>query len=456
MSFLYRKNYLKSGVFFLLLLSLLFFSFGNPFSVSAQKVEELRAHIQESKKALQKIEQEIAQYQKELALVGSEKGTLEKAVRELDLSRNKLQAEIKETQKKIDIADAEIYALGKEIETTQEAIERNKKTLASTLQNIDHLSNSSLVEMLLSHKTLSDAWDTVEAYTQLSHSLQEEVFLLQGLKKQREEARIASEETKKILSSFETELSSERASLDTAKKEKDTLLSRTKNEEAEYKKLLQERINAQKEFEKQLLELESQLSFVLDPSSIPTAGKGVLRFPIDISFMNQCSSRFATFGNNYCITQYFGDTEFSRTGAYNGRGHNGVDFGTPIGTKIVSSLGGVVVETGDTDYHNGVRTACQSYGKWVLVRHGNGLSTLYAHLSSIAVSAGQRVETGQFLGNSGNTGFSTGPHLHFTVFASEGVNVVLLGDVKPVTSCGHERIPVAAHNVYLNPMDYLL
>ena len=80
---------------------------------------------------------------------------------------------------------------------------------------------------------------------------------------------------------------------------------------------------------------------------------------------------------------------------------------------------------------------------------------MYAHLSIISVLPGQNVTTGQLLGYSGNTGYSTGPHLHFTVYATEGVNVVRLGDVKAKTNCGAARIPVAGFEAYLNPMSYL-
>jgi murein DD-endopeptidase MepM/ murein hydrolase activator NlpD len=167
--------------------------------------------------------------------------------------------------------------------------------------------------------------------------------------------------------------------------------------------------------------------------------------------MENCPSRKSAYGNDYCITQYFGNTAFAQSGAYNGKGHNGIDCGIPTGTKVLATLGGTVIETGNTDAVPG----CLSYGKWILIEHGNGLSSLYGHLSSVNVSTGQTVSTGQLIGHSGNTGYSTGPHLHFTVFASKGVQVVRLGDVKSITSCGAARVPVAGFEAYINPIDYL-
>jgi murein DD-endopeptidase MepM/ murein hydrolase activator NlpD len=182
-------------------------------------------------------------------------------------------------------------------------------------------------------------------------------------------------------------------------------------------------------------DLESQLAYVLDPSKIPSAGKGVLRWPLD----------------NVKITQKFGNTDFAKSGAYNGAGHNGIDFGVAIGTPIRSSLSGVISAVGNTDEVPG----CYSYGKWIMVRHGNGLSTLYAHLSSINVSEGQSVETGQVIGLSGFTGYATGPHLHFGLYVSDAVQFVKLGQVKSKTNCANARVPVSPYSGYLDPLEYL-
>ena len=108
-----------------------------------------------------------------------------------------------------------------------------------------------------------------------------------------------------------------------------------------------------------------------------------------------------------------------------------------------------MIGAGDTD------KTCQgaSYGKWILIEHDNGLSTLYAHLSLIKVSEGQIVTTSQLIGYTGNTGYSTGPHLHFTVYASQGVKV---GSLKSkVAGCGTYYLPLASPNSYLNPLNYL-
>lgn len=90
-------------------------------------------------------------------------------------------------------------------------------------------------------------------------------------------------------------------------------------------------------------------------------------------------------------------------------GYNGIDIGAPVGTSVFASLDGVVTLTRGGGSWNG------GYGNYIVIKHNNGIQTLYAHLDSISVSPGQNVSKGQFIGKSGNTGRSTGPHLHFEV-----------------------------------------
>ncbi len=85
--------------------------------------------------------------------------------------------------------------------------------------------------------------------------------------------------------------------------------------------------------------------------------------------------------------------------------HEGVDFSAEVGTPVVSAAGGVVVEG----------SMHPQYGNLVEIDHGNGFSTRYAHLSKINVRVGQLVKRGQLIAATGNTGRSTGPHLHFEV-----------------------------------------
>jgi murein DD-endopeptidase MepM/ murein hydrolase activator NlpD len=103
------------------------------------------------------------------------------------------------------------------------------------------------------------------------------------------------------------------------------------------------------------------------------------------------------------ITGSFGE----RIDPFNGEGafHRGVDISSEIGTRVVAPADGIVEFS---DQMNG-------YGRTVVIDHGNGISTLYGHLSGFAVSPGQLIHRGDTLGYVGQTGRSTGPHLHYEV-----------------------------------------
>ncbi len=104
---------------------------------------------------------------------------------------------------------------------------------------------------------------------------------------------------------------------------------------------------------------------------------------------------------NYRNTAFFGQAGSSWSSGY----HTGLDFAAATGTPVFSALAGKVVESGWGG----------AYGNHIIVRHDNGVETLYAHLNSAAVSTGDRVLRGQRIGAVGNTGNSSGPHLHFEV-----------------------------------------
>ena len=103
------------------------------------------------------------------------------------------------------------------------------------------------------------------------------------------------------------------------------------------------------------------------------------------------------------VTGSFGE----RIDPFNGEGafHSGVDIGSSYGHPIVAPADGVVTVT-DT---------MGGYGKTIMIEHGNGISTRYGHLSGFAVTAGQRVQRGEIIGYVGESGRSTGPHLHYEV-----------------------------------------
>jgi murein DD-endopeptidase MepM/ murein hydrolase activator NlpD len=118
-----------------------------------------------------------------------------------------------------------------------------------------------------------------------------------------------------------------------------------------------------------------------------------------------------TGGKEYPITQEFGETEFAKTsGYYANKSHPSIDLGVPLGTPLYAPVSGVIEVAGSYG----------GYGNAVGIRTADGYFILLGHLDSVSVSPGQQVQVGAFIGKSGNTGASTGPHLHIEVRTPDG------------------------------------
>jgi murein DD-endopeptidase MepM/ murein hydrolase activator NlpD len=402
------------------------------------QIEQLQADIRDRNSRLDQIQKEIAKYESALKQVGAQKSTLTSAIAKLELERGKVQADISYTEQKISSTDLQLNKLILEMSAAEKDINTNKAAMGEIIRNVYQSNKESLLEVLLQHNHLSEVWNAVESLESVRNGLASRVSNLHDLEATLATKRGETETRRSQLVDLKTQYSDQNLVLTQTKADRTELLSATKSEEANYQKLLKQQKAAKDKIESEMRDFEAKLKFILDPSSIPAAGSAVFAWPL----------------TKVIITQYFGGTEFAKRNAavYGGRAyHPGIDMGTPVGTPIHAPLGGTVRATGNTDAVPG----CYSWGKWTLIDHANGLATLYAHQSVQSVTPGQHVNTGDIIGYSGNTGYSTGPHLHFTVYAKDGVSVRPFNQIKAVTSCGNATTPVAATEAYLDPLLYL-
>jgi murein DD-endopeptidase MepM/ murein hydrolase activator NlpD len=417
-----------SGVwFFACILSL-------PTEVYADSTSDLQTKIDAKNSAITDIQKEIAAYQIQIDALSQQSSSLKNTLASLDISKKKLEATLSLTQNKITEKNLEINQLGSTITLKQNNIEGDRSIVAETLATIAEKGAQTIPEIILSSGSFSDAWMHIDHLTNLETDIRKNITSLQSAKSILETNKILTEKKKADLVSLGNELAQQRKLILDTTAQKNTLLAQTKDTEANYKKLLADKLAKKLSFEQELATYQNALHLTVNPNYIPSAGSGVLSWPLD----------------HIVITQYFGDTDFATKNPqiYNGHGHTGVDFAASIGTPVKSALAGTVIGVGNTDLISG----CYSFGKWVMVRHNNGLSTLYAHLSLPIVTEGQSVDTGQLVGYSGATGYATGPHLHFGVYATQGTQITTLTNSK---NCRNAVIPIADLKAYLNPLSYL-
>lgn len=412
-----------------------FLVFGTDFAFAQTELEKLQSQISDRTNRLDEIQKEIAKYEAALQEVGAEKNTLQKAINQLELERKKIEADIRFTENKIESTDLTINKISFEIGETEGSIRDNEDTIRHIIRQMNIANDESLIEVLLRHNNIAEFWDTFESLETVKSRVADKVDELSDLKLALENNRELNSKQKEQLLSLKTQYSDQQSILSNNKAEKSELLSATKNEEAAYQQMLKDKQASRDLLLKEVRDIESQIKFILDPNTIPQKGTAVFIWPLQ----------------NPIITQRFGYTAFAASGAYNGNQHNGLDLGAPVGTPIYAPLSGRVRSVGNTDAVPG----CYSWGKWILIDHPNGLSSMFAHQSQVAVTPGQEVKTGDIVGYVGNTGYSTGPHLHYTLYVTAGVQVMAFNQFKSVTGCGAALSPFAGIEAYQDPLDYL-
>ncbi len=185
---------------------------------------------------------------------------------------------------------------------------------------------------------------------------------------------------KKELENALKQQESMRAQLDEQKAEKKQILASVQNERAAFEKALQELEETSRQLEQMIRQLQGGSSEAL--------GTGVYTWP---------TPGFTTITSPYGMRYH----PILKTRKM----HTGVDIGAPMSATIVAADSGKVIHAG---WMGG-------YGQVIVIDHGNGVSTLYAHQSAFLVGNGATVSKGQAIGKVGSTGWSTGPHLHFEV-----------------------------------------
>jgi murein DD-endopeptidase MepM/ murein hydrolase activator NlpD len=407
-----------------------------PYDLRAETTAELQAQIEAVQRERDKLLVEQKALQAQLETLDRESKSLTTNIKTLDAARRKLLADLKVTQNGIASAGLQIDRLSQSISANESEIVRHETAIKDALKQLSSYDNHTIVFDLLTYNNIADVWTDQSSLIAVQSRLQDEIVSLKETTDQLAKNKAAAEAQKKSLASLQSQLTGQKKVVESTQTAKQKLLTQTKSQEAAYQALLAQNIAREKEFEAQLFQFESKLK-AASAGSAPSAEHSILSWPLD----------------RVRVTQQFGRTSSSGR-LYASGTHNGIDFGTPVGSAVRTARSGIIRAQGNTDLQSG----CYSYGRWILVEHDNGLSTLYAHLSASIVSAGQAVVTGQVIGYSGGqpgadgSGYSTGPHLHFGLFVTAGVSVQRYSTS---INCKNTSIPIANPADYLDPLAYL-
>lgn len=401
---------------------------------------DLQTQIDAHNAQIADLDKQIAQYQQQLDAVSAKKQTLQGTLTQINLLIKKTTATINVTKNRIGATQLQITQLSNGIADKQSSISNEQASIAEAFRRLDAVDSMPLIIAALSSSNISAVWEDVDAIVSFQSALAGDIAQLQQDKRSLSNSKTVAESKKQQLVLQQQTLLTQQGSLSAQRQSQNDLLAQTKSQESAFQALINQKIAQEASLQQALTDLQAKYNVAVNPNSFPPPTPGMMSWPV---------------AGTIRITQYFGNTPFSQAHAslYSGNGHDGLDIAAPIGTPIHSALSGVILATGNTDAIRG----CYSFGKWVMIKHGNGLNTMYAHLSQISVIAGQQVSTGDVIGFSGETGYATGPHLHFGVYVSAVTQIIPLGQATKtsLTPCHLAVMPVPPVSGYLNPLNYL-
>ncbi|MDP3947336.1 MAG: peptidoglycan DD-metalloendopeptidase family protein [bacterium] len=393
------------------------------FASGASAPEELKNKIDEKAKELEAINGKIQSTQQNLTETKQQGSSLKSELTQITYDINRLGLSIKSSEINIQKLSLELEGLGYDIADVQTSIGGKKEAIAKFLRELQQNDADNLLVMFLKNKSLADGIFTAQSLADLNQGLTVEIANLNSLFNDLDQKIDLTGAKKTGIERESVNLKSRKGIVEDKREERQSLLSQTKNREQLYQQQLRELEKQQEETIREVEQLEFELRRNIDLSRLPAGRSGVLLFPVP-------EGR---------LTQGYGKTDFAARN-YRGQYHNGVDIGKFLGAEVLAAESGIVLNVGDQDKY------CPrgAYGKYIVIKHPNGLTTLYAHLSRQIVSVGQQVSRGQIIGYMGKSGWATGPHLHLTVYDS------LTYTLKQSRVCG--PMPVGGD---LNPMVYL-
>lgn len=371
------------------------------FAVSQSDVDALE-------KERQNIRDQQADVIEQLDSLESEKASVIERKEALDKQNELYRQEIELINDQIEIYDQMIADKAEELEQAREAEEKQFEIYCQRVRAMEENSTWSYISFIFKADGLADMLarlDDIMDIIKHDQALEDEYIeareFVEKVKAEYEEIQ-AEQQAKK------TELTAEKEKLEAEIESAYLMISELEKDIEEYKKAYEANelleVEVQNKIDETVAALEKQKAQEEankyqnsgTGSGTGSTGSSNVGANAGAGYYWPCpSSAYITSVFGYRVHPIFGTTKY----------HSGVDIAANAGSNICAAASGTVA----------IAEYSASYGNYVVIYHANGMSTLYAHMSSMAVSAGQSVSQGQLIGYVGSTGWSTGPHLHFEV-----------------------------------------
>ena len=307
------------------------------------------------------------------------------AIREynaIDKEISNTENEINIIEKQITQAEKDLEAKEEELKVAQEEYNKYQDEFLSRARVMYENGDIAYIEILFGAQSFSDFLERIELISQL---MEYDNSVLDNLEKTKQKIADSKKEIEDIIkrqTENKATLTDKAKTLEVSLSKKQELIDSLAKDVEKYKAIYE---SAEKAEQEMIRQNKSALSYSANPVKY-TGGKFLWPAP---------STSKITSEYGYRIHPVYKTRKF----------HSGIDIAAAYGTNIVASADGTVTLATD----NG------GYGKCIIINHGSGLTTLYAHNSSLLVSKGDKVVRGQIIAKAGSTGVSTGPHLHYEV-----------------------------------------
>jgi len=412
---------------------------------STSTPQDLKDAINAKSAQLQQIDAERQQVLDNLNALNKQTATVQKDITKNNYQISQLNLSIQSSQISIEKNTLEIESLKNDIADIQAKSDAEKAAIINLLRELNEKEDQGLLTIFLKNQSLADSISETQNLTDLNSGLTTDVASLADLSNQQTQKLSQISATEKDQESQKVDLNNKKIIVQGQKLEQQALLAANKTQEKVYQQKITELEKMQAAVGAEIDKIESDLRKQIDPTILPTARPGVLGMPLKCDLKQN-------------LTQGYGSTSFAQTsGMYVNNFHNGIDIATPKGTDVYAAESGRVLAIGNTDKYcppvrYGNKIYGGSYGKYIVIKHDDNLSTLYTHLSLQVVKVGDIVNRGDLIGYTGMTGATTGPHLHFTVYANiyGADNKLLSPEIKMSNTCGPQP-----YGATLNPLDYL-
>ena len=364
-----------------------------PEEKSSEKVDtsELEEKKQDTLDKIKDIKSDLSTVKNKIKELETSKSNLKSYIAKLDKEANELAAEIQKLGDDIEAKKAEIAATQEELEEAQAVADRQYEDMKTRIQFLYENGNTSYLELFLTAESMGDFLNKSSYAVQMS---QYDRNMLNAYIAQKEQI----EETKAMLEEEEEELNLLAEAAEEQKKTVDALIQTKTSQIQSYQSQIDSQTSEAADYQKDLEEQEKLLNQIEEQIAAAAFANGS-----DGDGDGGASGFIWPCPSSHRITSYFGPRPQPTPGA--STNHKGIDIGAASGSAIVASAGGRVTTA---QYSS-------SAGNYIVISHGNGMSTVYMHCSALYVSVGDVVSQGQKIAAVGSTGYSTGPHLHFVV-----------------------------------------